>query len=179
KVPGYVASIEVKDNQFVRAGEVIARIDDGDYKLAADAARDKVATQRAAIDRIGRQIPVQQAAVEQARAQLVSAQAAATRAQSELDRQQALASKEFASKQTLEQALANRDLAFTVIRAPIDGVIGNRAIQIGDYLQPGQRLAALVPLRDVYVDANFKETQLAHIAPGQKVDVSVDALPGH
>ncbi|HTO65980.1 MAG TPA: HlyD family secretion protein, partial [Bradyrhizobium sp.] len=77
------------------------------------------------------------------------------------------------------QAKAERDLAFTVIRAPIDGVIGNRAMQVGDYLQPGQRLAALVPLNDVYIDANFKETQLAHLKPGQPVEVSVDALPDH
>ena len=226
KVSGYVAAIEVQDNAVVRAGDVIARIDDGDYRLAADAARDKVATQQATVDRIGRQIPVQEAAVEQAKAQLASAQAAATRAQSELERQQALAGKEFASRQTLEQAIANRDqsvaavqgaraalaaaganvdvlkaqqqeamhtlaelrtaqakaerdLAFTVIRAPVDGVIGNRAMQVGDYLQPGQRLAALVPLNDVYIDANFKETQLAHLKPGQPVEVSVDALPDH
>ena len=224
KVPGYVASIDVADNSFVHAGDVIARIDDGDYRIAVDAARDKVASQQASIDRIGRQIPVQQAAVEQAKAQVVSAEAAETRARSEYERQQALAGKEFASRQTLEQALANRDqsaaavrgakagvaaaeanvevlqaqqreaartldelktalakaerdLGFTTIRAPIDGVIGNRAIQVGDYLQPGQRLAALVPLREVYIDANFKETQLAHIRPGQQVSVAVDALP--
>lgn len=226
KVAGYVASIEVPDNSYVRAGQVIARIDDGDYRLAVEAARDKVATQQATVGRIGRQIPAQEAQVEQARAQLVSAQAAATRAQSELERQQALAQRDFASRQTLEQAQANRDqanasvqsaqaaidaalanvevlraqqqeaartlkelqtaeakaerdLSFTEIRAPISGVIGNRAMHVGDYVQTGQRLASLVPLDDVYIDANFKETQLAGLRPGQPVDVSVDALPGH
>jgi membrane fusion protein (multidrug efflux system) len=226
KVSGYVAAIEARDNTFVRAGDVIARIDDGDYKLALDSARDKVATQRATVERIGRQIEAQQAAVEQARAQLTSVRAAQTRAEAELARQQALATKEFASKQTLEQALAardqsvaavqsaqaaidgalatvevlkaqqqeasrtlkelqtaqakaERDLSFTEIRAPIDGVLGNRAMHVGDYVQPGQRLAALVPLDGVYVDANFKETQLAGMRPGQKVTVSVDALPEH
>jgi membrane fusion protein, multidrug efflux system len=74
-------------------------------------------------------------------------------------------------------AKAERDLSFTVIRAPVDGVIGNRAVQTGDYVQTGQRLASLVPLDEVYVDANFKETQLAHLRPGQKVEISVDALP--
>jgi membrane fusion protein (multidrug efflux system) len=64
-----------------------------------------------------------------------------------------------------------------VIRAPVDGVIGNRAVQTGDFVQTGQRLASLVPLDDVYVDANFKETQLAHLRPGQKVAITVDALP--
>ena len=51
-----------------------------------------------------------------------------------------------------------------MIRAPIDGVIGNRAMQVGDFVQTGQRLAAMVPLHDVYIDANFKETQLARLA---------------
>jgi membrane fusion protein (multidrug efflux system) len=226
KVSGYVSSIEVADNTFVRAGEVIARIDSGDYRLALDAARDKLATQQATVTRIGRQIEAQQAQVDQARAQLASAQAGATRAESELARQQALATHQFASKQTLEQAQtardqavaavanakaaieaaeanvgvlraqqqeatgtlkelqtaaakAERDLSFTEIRAPIDGVIGNRAMQVGDYVQPGQRLAALVPLTGVYVDANFKETQLQGLRPGQPVTISVDALPDH
>ncbi|HVZ53713.1 MAG TPA: HlyD family secretion protein [Pseudolabrys sp.] len=226
KVAGYVASIEVADNSFVHAGDAIARIDDGDYRLALDAARDKVATQQATVTRIGQQIPAQQAQVEQAQAQLVSAQAASTRAESELARQQALAARDFASRQTLEQAQATRDqaaaavesakaaidaavanvdvlraqqqeaartlkeyqtavakaerdLSFTTIRAPIDGVIGNRAIHVGDFVQTGTRLASLVPLDDVYIDANFKETQLARLKPGQPVAVSVDALPDH
>jgi len=224
KVAGYVSSIAVEDNARVRAGDVIATIDDGDFALAADAARDKVATQQATVERIGRQIVAQQASVAQAKAQLVSAQAGGTRAQLELERQQALAQREFASRQTLEQAQSNRDqgaagvqsalaavdaavanvdvleaqqqeaaraldelrtalakaerdLSFTVIRAPVDGVIGNRAVQTGDFVQTGQRLASLVPLDDVYVDANFKETQLAQLRPGQKVAISIDALP--
>ncbi len=218
KVAGYVSSITVEDNARVHAGDVIATIDDGDFRLASDAARDKVATQQATVARIGRQIVAQQASVAQAKAQLVSAQAGQTRMQLELDRQKALAQREFASRQTLEQAQANRDqavagvqsaqaavdateanvdvleaqqqeaaktldelrtalakaerdLSFTVVRAPVDGVIGNRAVQTG------QRLASLVPLDEVYVDANFKETQLAHLRPGQKVAVTVDALP--
>jgi membrane fusion protein (multidrug efflux system) len=225
KVPGYVATLDVEDNATVHAGDVIATIDDGDYKLAVDAARDKLATQQATVDRLGRQITAQQAAVDQAKAQLVSAKAGATRAQLELDRQQALAAKEFSSRQTLEQARANRDqanaavqsaqaaidaavagvevskgqqeearrtvvelqtalakaerdLSFTQIRAPFDGVVGNRAIQVGDYVQPGARLLSLVPLDGVYVDANFKETQLAQIRPGERVSIVVDALPG-
>jgi len=76
-------------------------------------------------------------------------------------------------------AKAERDLSFTEIRAPIDGVFGNRAVQTGDFVQTGQRLASLVPLDDVYIDANFKETQLARLRPGQTVSISVDALPEH
>jgi membrane fusion protein, multidrug efflux system len=226
KVSGYLASVLVDDNSRVHAGDVIATIDDGDYRLAADSAREKAATQEATIERIGHQIDAQQAAVTQAKAQLDSANANATRMELELTRQTTLAAKDFATKQALEQAQANRDqavaavqgaqaaldsaaanvdvlkgqqqeatrtlaelktslakaerdLSFTVIRAPIDGVIGNRAVQTGDYMQPGQRLASVVPLGEVYVDANFKETQLAELRPGQPVSVAVDALPEH
>jgi membrane fusion protein (multidrug efflux system) len=225
KVSGYVSGIRIEDHAEVKAGDVIATIDDGDYKLAADAAREKVATQQAVVDRYDPQIAAQQANVDQARAQVASAQAAQKRAQSEYDRQKALAGREFASQQTFEQALANRDqsvaavqsaqaaldaaianvdvlkaqkqeasrtldelktalakaerdLSFTQIRAPVDGVFGNRAVQVGDYVQPGQRLASLVPLDRVYIDANFKETQLGRLKPGQKVEIGVDALPG-
>jgi len=73
---------------------------------------------------------------------------------------------------------AKRDLSFTEIRAPFDGVIGNKAVEIGQFVQPGTRLLALVPLEKVWVDANFKETQLPDIKPGQKVDVVVDAFDG-
>ncbi len=226
KISGYVETIPIADNATVRAGDVIATIDAGDYKLAADSAREKVATQEATVDRIGRQVIAQQANVDQAKAQLISAQAAAKRTQLELDRQQALAAQKYASQQTLEQAQANRDqaaaavdsaqaaidaaagnlevlkaqqqeaarsldelktalvkaerdLSFTVIRAPVDGVFSNRAVQTGDYVQTGQRIASLVPLDDVYIDANFKETQLERLRPGQPVSISVDALPDH
>ena len=225
KVSGYLASIDVEDNSLVRAGDVIARVDDGDYQLAVNSARDKVATQEATVERLGRQILAQQANVEQAKAQLASMQAVRKQSDSEFERQQSLASREFASRQTLEKALANRDqaaagvdsaragldaaqanvdvlkaqqqeaartldelktalakaerdLSFTMVHAPIDGVLGNRAVQTGDYVQPGQRLASLVPLDEVFVDANFKETQLARLRPGQPVDISIDALPG-
>jgi membrane fusion protein (multidrug efflux system) len=226
KISGYVATIPIEDNTHVRAGDVIATIDDGDYQLAADAAREKVATQQATVDRIGRQVVAQAANIDQAKAQMVSAQAAATKTELELQRQQSLAAQKYASQQTLEQAQADRDqaaaavqsaqavidaavanldvleaqqqeaartldelqtalakaerdLSFTVIRAPVDGVFSNRAVQTGDYVQTGQRLASLVPLGDVYIEANFKETQLGRIRPGQPVSISVDALPEH
>jgi membrane fusion protein (multidrug efflux system) len=224
KVPGYVASIAVGDNAYVKAGDIIATLDDGDYRLAVASARDKLASQEATVARIGRQIDAQKAAIEQADAQLTSANAGQKKAQSDFDRQQALSLKDFASKQTFEQAQAardqaiaavqnaragvdaahanvdvlkaqqqeasrvadelktaltkaERDLSFAVIRAPIDGVVGNRAVQTGDFVQTGQRLASVVPLDDVYIDANLKETQLTRLRAGQKVEVTVDALP--
>ncbi len=226
KVSGYVTEVAVADHAHVKTGEIIARIDDGDYRLAVQTAKDKITVQRAAITRIDRQIGAQQAAVEQAKAQLIANEADAKRAGLELQRQNDLAGRDYSSRQTLEQAeaknaqaaaavssakaavdaaeantevmkaqkleaegtlaqlqtalaIAERDLSFTEIRAPFDGVIGNRAMQKGDLVQPGQRLASLVPLDHVYIDANFKETQLATLRPGQPVEIEVDAMPGH
>jgi membrane fusion protein (multidrug efflux system) len=73
--------------------------------------------------------------------------------------------------------LARNDLDNTVIRAPVSGVAGNRAGQVGQYVKAGTQLLSLVPLSRVYVTANFKETQLTHMRPGQLAEVSVDAYP--
>ena len=74
---------------------------------------------------------------------------------------------------------ARLDLDHTIVRAPFDGVVGNRAAETGEYVQPGTRLMALVPLQDIYVDANFKETQLQDVKPGQTANISIDAYPDH
>jgi membrane fusion protein, multidrug efflux system len=239
KVAGHVALVAAADNAKVRAGDLLIKIDDGDYQLAVASAKDKIATQDATIARIGRQVEAQGAVIAQAQAQVAAAQAQLAageadkkRAALEFDRSQKLADINFGSQQRLEQAAADRaktsatlagsgasaaaaaaaengaranldvlaaqkleaertrgeletalakaerDLSFTTIVAPFDGVVGNRAAQLGEYVQPGTRLLALVPLTSAYVDANFKETQLASIHPGQKVDVAVDSLDG-
>ncbi len=74
--------------------------------------------------------------------------------------------------------LANQDLRHTLILAPVDGVVGNRQVRVGDYVQPGTRLLALVPLQALYVTANFKETQTGRMRVGQLVTVDADALRG-
>ena len=73
---------------------------------------------------------------------------------------------------------AERDLSFTVLKAPYDGVVGNLSVQPGDLVSAGRRLASIVPVSNVYVDGNFKETQLSEIVPGQKATIEIDALPG-
>jgi membrane fusion protein, multidrug efflux system len=225
RVSGHIAAILPGDNALVHTGDVIFRIDDGDYKIAVDAARTKIATQEATIDRIGRQVVAQQSAVAQAQANLVSAQAGLKRAELDFDRQQDLTSKGFASHATFEQseaardqglagvtaaqaafdaardnvdvtkaqqteaqaqlaelktslAKAERDLDFTLVRAPVDGTFSNRMVNTGDFITVGQRLGNVVPLDDVFIDANYKETQLKRIRPGQPVTISVDAY-GH
>jgi len=75
--------------------------------------------------------------------------------------------------------LAQNDLDNTVIRAPVGGIVGNRAGRVGQYVKPGTQLLSLVPLPYVYVTAKFKETPLARMRPGQRVEISVDAYPDH
>ena len=222
RVAGHIAAIMPGDNALVHAGDVILRIDDGDYKIAVDAARTRIATQEATIARIGRQVASAVSAVEQAQAQLVSAEAGQKRADLDFDRQQALSNKGFASRATFEVseagrdqgaaavrsaqaaydaardnvevtkaqqaearaqlaelqtqlAKAERDLDFTQVRAPVDGTFSNRLVNVGDYVTLGQRLGNVVPLDDVFIDANYKETQLKRIRPGQTVTIKVDA----
>jgi membrane fusion protein (multidrug efflux system) len=222
RVSGHVAAILPADNAIVRAGDLIFKIDDGDYRIAVDAARTKIATQQATINRIGRQVTALESAAEQAKAQLVSAEAGLKRAGLDFERQQALSTKGFASRATFEVseasrdqgiagvksaqaahdaardnvevtraqqaearatlaelqtqlAKAERDLAFTNVRAPVEGTFSNRLVNTGDFIQAGQRLGNVVPLDDVFIDANYKETQLKRIRPGQPVTIKVDA----
>src|SRR5262245_19161025 len=222
RVAGHITAVVPGDNGTVKKGDVIFRIDDGDYRIAVDSARTKIATQQATIDRIGRQISAQESAVEHSKAQLVSAEAALKRAGLDFERQQQLSTKGFASRATFEVseatrdqgaaavrsaqaaydaardnvevtkaqqnearaqlaelqtalAKAERDLDFTYVRAPVDGTFSNRLVNIGDMIQAGQRLGNVVPLDEVYIDANYKETQLKRIRPGQPVTIKVDA----
>lgn len=223
KVPGYLAAVPVVNGQAVKAGDVIARIDDGDYRLALKAAQDKLATQESTIQRVARQAEAAQAQVLQSAAQIDAAKADAVRAgadyaratqmqadyvaKSRLDQAKADRDRTEAAVKSAEAALAaaranvavlqaqtreaeslaaelrtavdraRRDLDFAVIRAPFDGVVGNKAVEAGAYVSPGSRVAALVPLQSVRVDANFKETQLARVRPGQEVHIHVDAYP--
>ncbi|HET7889321.1 MAG TPA: HlyD family secretion protein [Bradyrhizobium sp.] len=225
KVAGYVTDVRVNDNMRVRAGDIIATIDDGDYRIAVDAARSRIATQQATIERLGRQVIAQESAAEQAKAQLASAEAGLKRAGLDYDRQQQLSEKGYASRATYEVseagrdqgmaavksaraavdaaesnvevakaqqaearaqlmelqstlAKAERDLDFTSVRAPVEGTFSNRMVNTGDFIAVGQRLGNVVPLDEVFIDANFKETQLKRIRPGQPVTISVDAY-GH
>lgn len=222
KVAGYVSLVPVVDNAVVSKGDILARIDDGDYRNAVDAARARIDTQDATVARIGRQVAAGAAAVDQAKAMLTSANADATRLQAEFTRADSLMHSSYGTQQRLDQARADRDradaavanaqaavtsaeaaidvlkaqrveaekvraelmttlaradrdLGFTIVRAPFDGVVGNKSVQPGQYVQPGGRLLALVPLDSAYVEANFKETQLARLKPGQTVVIRPDA----
>ena len=223
KVSGYLEAVPVVNGLSVKKGDVIAKLDDGDYRLALQAAQDKLATQESTIVRIGRQVEAAQAQVFQASAQIDASRADAVRAQADFARATQMQA-DYVAKSRIDQARADRDrteasvkgmeagllaaranvdvlqaqkreaerlsaelrtavdrarrdLDFTVIRAPFDGVVGNKAVEAGAYVAPGTRVAALVPLQSVRIDANFKETQVQRMRPGQPVIVTVDAYP--
>ena len=137
----------------------VARSDVDQYHAAAISAQADADRSRAQFD-----VSRNQAAVTRARrltlqASLSQSQAAVARAQAALN-------------------LANQDLTHATIVAPIDGVVGDRQVEQGDYVQPGSRLLTIVPLSSLYVIANFKETQTSRMLAGQPVEIEVDALPG-
>jgi membrane fusion protein, multidrug efflux system len=225
KIAGYVVEIPATENSAVKTGDVIVKLDDGDYKLALASAEARIETQNAAIATIAQQITAQQSQINSALAQLDSAKAAEINAVLSQNRASQLVKSNAGSQQALEDATrtrasavanvsvananidsaraqigilnaksaeaqsslselgiardkAKRDLSFTEIKAPFDGTVGNRAVQVGQYVGPGTRLMALVPKNASYIEANFKETQLGNIHEGQKVVITVDALNG-
>jgi membrane fusion protein (multidrug efflux system) len=222
KVTGYVAKVNVVANQEVKAGDVLATLDNGDYQNALDQANAQIETEQLSLSRIDAQIEGAKASLVQAQAQKTALEATVRGAEIKQKRQSDLQAKSVGTtadlddaNTTLDQAKANlaggdanivaaqaniaileaqrkeaegsvrtleiqrdkaaRDLSFTVLKAPYDGVVGNRSVQEGDLVSPGQRLMALVPTRQLYIDANFKETQIQHLVAGSKVNVHVDA----
>lgn len=129
------------------------------------ASKQKLESARAALDTARATLDAREAALAEAEAALVVAGASHAEAEAEQAVKQA----------TRDRAV--RDLEATVIRAPFDGVVGNLAVAAGDFVQPGKRLLAVVPLDRIYIDANFKETQLTHLTTGAPVDIHVDAYP--
>ena len=118
-----------------------------------------------------------QVALDQAKANLAGADANIVAARANISVLVAQRAEAESTVRSLELSRdkASRDLGFTVLKAPYDGVVGNIAVQVGDLVSAGQRLAALVPVEDLYVEANFKETQIAGLVPGSKVHLHVDA----
>jgi membrane fusion protein, multidrug efflux system len=225
KVSGYLHEVLVGDNERVRGGQVLARIDDRDFKVALDQAKADVAAAEASLVSKHAQLDVQQAIIDAARATLDVDTASATFATQENKRYTDLAATGYGSVQNAQaaqsrnagaQAAIERDkanlasalkqvellkaeiaqavaatsranalqhqaelnLSYTTIIAPIDGVVGNRTLRAGQYVQAGTQLMSLVPANGAYVIANFKETQLTNVQAGQAVDIDVDMFPG-
>ena len=223
KVGGYVTAVEIQDNQTVRAGDVLFRIDDRDYRARLAQAFANVEASQARLSNVDAEIQLQHALIRQAEAQrlasvaemnlarkasdrrrelirtnavsqaqvdesdaaLSKAEAAVSAAAATIEAQKqriaVLASQREAAVAAVAQAQAARDLAqidldHTIVHAPVDGIIGNRQVRIGRLVAPGASLLDIVPVKDVWVVANFKETQVEHIRPGQRVRIQVDGF---
>jgi membrane fusion protein (multidrug efflux system) len=161
---------------------------------AADAQNVQAQSDRARFDALASSGAVTRRDVERYQAAAITAQSTAERSRAEFDVSRNQASVTTAKRASLNAALAQaqasvaraqaaldlarQDQAHTLIRAPIDGVVGDRQAEPGDYVQPGTRLLTVVPLRALYVVANFKETQVSRMVIGQAATIKVDALDG-
>lgn len=193
RVSGYISDLLVTDNQRVKAGEVLLRIDPRDYQAAVDQAQSDVLAAEANLRSLDAQISQQQATIEQARADVASAESDLTFAQQEYARYTTLAKTGAGTVQRAQQAAtdlrdkaaalkhnqaalagaekqidvlrtqraqalatllhdravldqARLSLGYTVIKAPIDGAVGDRAARVGLYVQPGMQLMTIVPM---------------------------------
>ena len=225
KVAGYLSEVLVGDNQVVKAGQVLARIDDRDFNVALDQAKAEVAAAEATLASKRTQLNIQQSAIDAARATLDVDTATEIFARQENKRYADLAATGYGSVQNAQSAQARgasalaaieRDkanlavalkqvelhkaeiaqataavaranallrqaelnLSYTTVLAPIDGVVGNRTLRTGQFVQAGTQLMSLIPSSGAYVIANFKETQLSGVRKGQPVEVTVDTYPG-
>jgi membrane fusion protein (multidrug efflux system) len=225
KVSGYLREVVVGDNEQVKAGQVLARIDERDFKVALDQASADVAAAQALIASKRAQLDVQQAVIEAAKATVEVDTAAQTFALQENKRYTDLAASGYGSVQNAQlaqsrnasaqaailrdtaqlasamrqvellkaelaqaeaaaahaaaqQRQAELNLGYTTIVAPIDGVVGNRTLRVGQFVQAGTQLMSLVPASGAYIVANYKETQLTTVHQGQPVAIAVDMFPG-
>ncbi|WP_455481712.1 HlyD family secretion protein [Bartonella sp. B35(2025)] len=223
KLSGYIEEISIRANQAVKKGDILFRLESGDYQIALDQTEARLNTQQKTLMRIDAQIVAAHSALDDAQAQKIAASAIATNAKLTLQRATKLKADRYVSqsnvdsaKSTYEQAIANvnradaqiaaahaniqvleaqrnetksqtkslelarnkakRDLDSTILRAPFDGIIGNLTAKTGDFVVNGQYLAALVPIHALYIEANYKETQLSDICNGQTAYISFDAF---
>ena len=166
---GLVQKDEISHQQFDAA---VAQADSA--RAAADAAKSEVAAAQGAITVAEQRAASARGAAAQARAGLATAQTAPQQLQVTQARANSAEARARQAEAALKQARLN--LEYTTIKAPSDGVVSRKSVEPGQVVQPGQPLLALVDLNDLWVTANFKETQLEKMRPGQKGTIAVDAL---
>ena len=225
KVSGYLDQVLVNDNEPVKAGQVLAHIDDRDFRTAVDQANANVAVAEAVIADKQAALVTQQSIIDAAKATIAVDVANQTFAEQDNARYATLAQTGAGSVQNAQQAAARNaathatvardtaalatavkqidtlkaelaqaeatltqdqaaehqaelNLSYTTIVAAVDGTVGNRTLRVGQYVQAGTQLMAVVPLQAAYIVANYKETQLTHVQAGQPADVEIDMFPG-
>jgi membrane fusion protein (multidrug efflux system) len=140
---------------------------------AAEAANARVTAAEAGLRSAEEQVTQARARVRESTASLETARVSPKNVSAIVARAKSAEAKVTRAHAALERA--ELDLSYTKIVAPVDGIIGRRAAQVGQNVQPGQDLMALVPLNEIWITANFKEDQLAHMRAGQDVSIDVDA----
>jgi membrane fusion protein (multidrug efflux system) len=177
QVAGQVVSLSVHDNQAVKQGDVLLEIDPRSYQVKLAEAQAELAAAQSRLDQAKAQFAVDQAKADQEQAVAKNRALAATAqvSLSETDIKTAEANVQLAEATVNQAAL---DLSYTKVTAPQAGLVTHRSVEMGNYVQPGQPLLALVP-QQIWVVANFKETQLANMRPGEPVEITVDAYPDH
>jgi membrane fusion protein (multidrug efflux system) len=225
KVSGYISAVLVGDNEQVKAGEILATIDDRDFRVAVDQAKADVAAAKAVVATKQASLAAQQSVIEAAQATISLDEANRTFAEQDNARYSQLASTGNGSVQNAQQAAsrtavarasvardrasletatrqldvlkaelgqaqatlardeatqrqADLNLSYTAIVSPVVGTVGNRTLRVGQYVQAGTQLMAVVPTEAAYIIANYKETQLTDVRPGQAAQVEVDTFPG-
>ncbi len=150
---------------------------------AVEAAQRRLAAAEKEVQQAEAELASRVLAVEQARKKVLEARGGLARVEGQSHQVAVKAAEASRAEARLQQAraeLAMAELAVehTEVRAPIDGVVSKRSVELGQIVQMGQPLMALVPLHDVWVLANFKETQLTRVRPGMRAEVEIDGLPG-
>ena len=203
KVGGYVAEVRVDENHSVRAGDTLVVLDDRDFRVRLQQTDADLAALLATVSSRAR-VGQAEATVAQAVANATKARADLARieplaaqnvvSQQQLDAARAAAAAADAQLAAAQAALVGADarvaaaraardqaalqLSYTRITAPAAGVVSKKSVEVGQLVQPGQPLMAVVPLGDVWVTANLKETETADVNPGDSATVTVDAYKG-
>ena len=225
KISGYVEQVFVGDNQAVKAGQPLVRIDLREYQAQAAQYQAQIDVARANADNVRAGIGEQEAGIVQARAQLATATSNARFAAEEAARYAPLAASGAETREKLSSlrnqatqaqnevasaraalssaerriaslnaqvrqaraqgeavkaqlAAADVNLRSTILRASVAGRVGDKSVRVGQFVTAGTRMMSIVPVQAIYVTANFKETQLGLMHPGQPATIRVDALPG-
>lgn len=224
QVSGRITKMNVADNQQVKAGDLLASIDDRDFVLAVESSKAQLAGAVAAVQSLKAQQSRQTSLIRQAKAALDADDATLILAKTDLVRYRNLAADGSGTVQARQQAeanykikeaaresdaaamqaaynqleilsaelqkseanvdharalvdLAELNLSYTQVVAPIAGTVGQHSVRIGGFVSVGKPIVTLVPLHDLYIEANFRETQLARVSTGQPVVIKIDALP--
>ncbi|MCX5714957.1 MAG: HlyD family secretion protein [Candidatus Omnitrophica bacterium] len=168
KITGTIKQVLVEDNQGVKSGQVLIEIDPIDYELKVNEALATFGLRKASFD---------QAKRDMKRAQILYKQEVLPKEKYEnvLTAYNLAKSQGEVAQAQLE--IAQRNLKYTKIYAPCDGYVTKKAVEKGNQIQPVQPLMAVIPLDDIWITANYKETQLKNVLPGQKVEIKVDTYP--